>query len=207
MVVRRHERAATRDRELGWHASGAGRRTGAPNTEILFGGGTQMGGTRDGLRFSAGAWLNNFQDIAIEGDYMSFKSESVGFSATGNGGAPILARPFFNMVPVDGIGDVLPPAEDAELVSFPGVVDGTVSVNMRSEFDGAGLRLRAAICCKEIGGVANNCNPCGPAVGPTGVSRIDVIGGYRYLSLNERIFNPRRPEIAAIDRSRRLRNP
>ena len=161
---------------------------GQPNTQILFGNGEILGGSRDGLRLSAGWWFNDYQDIAIEGDIFFFKTESVGFRATGVGGSPILARPFFNMVPIDGVGDVLPPAEDAELVSFPGVVDGTVSVDTRSEFNGAGLRLRAAVCCKEIGGGCNTCNACGPAVGPSSVSRIDVIGGYRYLSLDERIL-------------------
>jgi hypothetical protein len=92
------------------------------------------------------------------------------------------------MVPIDEEGDFLPPAEDAELVSYPRVVEGTVSVDTRSQFNGAGVRLRAAVCCKELGGVANSCNACAPAVGPTGVSRIDFIGGYRFLSLDERIL-------------------
>jgi hypothetical protein len=161
---------------------------GQPNTQVLFGDGDILGGSRDGLRFTAGAWINDYQDIAVEGDIFYFKTESVGFSATGTGGVPILARPFFNMVPLDGLGDVLPPAEDAELVSFPGIAEGTVSVDTRSEFRGAGLRLRGALCCKELGGVANSYNACTPAVGPVAVSRIDVIGGYRYLSLDERIL-------------------
>lgn len=161
---------------------------GEPGTQILYGNGTILDGSRDGLRFQAGMWFNDYQDLAIEGDLFFFETASTGFSATGENGIPIIARPFFNMVPVDGVGDPLPPAEDAELVSFPGVVDGTVSVNARSEFSGAGLRLRAAICCKEIGAACNSCNPCGPAVSPTSVSRIDVIGGYRYLNLDERIL-------------------
>lgn len=158
---------------------------GQPGTQILYGGDEILSGSRDGLRLSLGTWLTDYQDIAIEGDLMFFGEDSSGFSRTGVNGAPILARPFFNMVPIDGVGDVLPPAEDAELVSFPGVVDGTVSVHTNSDFGGAGLRLRAAICCKELGG---GCNPCGVGSGPWGVSRIDVIGGYRYLSLDERII-------------------
>lgn len=161
---------------------------GQPNTQILYGNGDILDGSRDGLRFQLGTWFNDYQDLALEGDLFFFETASTGFSATGTGGTPILARPFFNMVPVDGVGDVLPPAEDAELVSFPGVVEGTVSVSARSEFSGAGLRLRAAICCKEIGATCNSCNPCGPAISPTSVSRIDVIGGYRYLKLDERIL-------------------
>lgn len=161
---------------------------GYPNTRTLFGGSDILGGSRDGLRLSAGWWFNDYQDLALEGDVFFFSTESVGFRATGVNGSPILARPFFNMVPLDGDDNVLPPAEDAELVSFPNVIDGTVSVDTRSEFNGAGLRLRAAICCKEIGGVCNSCSACGPAVGPSAVSRIDVIGGYRYLRLDERIL-------------------
>lgn len=161
---------------------------GEPGTQILFGNGEILSGSRDGLRLSAGWWFNDYQDLAIEGDLFYFGTESTGFRATGVDGDPILARPFFNMVPLDDDDQVLPPAEDAELVSFPGVVEGTVSVHARSEFRGAGLRLRAAICCKELGGVCNSCNSCGPAIGPSAVSRIDFIGGYRYLKLDERIL-------------------
>ncbi len=161
---------------------------GFPNTQILYGGGDLLGGSRDGIRLSAGYWFNDYQDLAIEGDVFFFSTESGGFRATGSGD-DILARPFFNMVPLDAEENVLPPAEDAQLVSYPGVVEGTVAVNTRSEFRGAGLRLRRAVCCKEIGGVCNY-NACGPAVGPSAVSRIDFIGGYRYLYLSDRIQIP-----------------
>src|SRR5690606_17291931 len=120
---------------------------GQPNTTVLFGDSYILDGSRDGLRFQAGSWFNDYQDLAIEGDVFFFETSSTAFSATGDNGFPILARPFFNMVPVDAFGDFLPPAEDAELVSYPNVVEGNVTVNARSEFGGAGLRLRAAICC------------------------------------------------------------
>ncbi|MGI9429904.1 MAG: BBP7 family outer membrane beta-barrel protein [Bythopirellula sp.] len=161
---------------------------GQPNTQILFGNGEVLNGNRNGVRLMVGTWFNDYQDIGIEGDLLLFGDESTGFSRTGVNGAPILARPFFNMVPLDGEGEVLPPAEDAELVSFPGVVEGTVLVNVRSEFAGAGLRLRAAMCCQELGGGCNSCNACGPPAAPMGVSRIDFIGGYRYLKLDERVL-------------------
>ena len=161
---------------------------GQPDTTILFGNGEIMSDGRNGLRFLAGMWVNDYQDIGIEGDILLFNSESLGFSRTGVNGVPILARPFFNMVPVNGAGDVLPPAEDAELVSFPGVVDGTVSVHANSDFGGAGLRMRAAMCCQELGSACNSCNPCGPVASPWGVSRIDVIAGYRYLKLDDRLL-------------------
>jgi len=163
---------------------------GQPGTEILFGGGSALGGTRNGVRLMVGTWLNDYRDIGIEADWIWFDDESVGFSRTGVQGAPILARPFFNMVPLNGAGDVLPPAEDAELVSFPGVVEGTVSVDVNSEFRGAGLRFRAAMCCQELGTACSTSN-CGDACGPAspwGVSRIDIIGGYRFLRLDERVL-------------------
>ncbi|QDU57687.1 BBP7 family outer membrane beta-barrel protein [Aeoliella mucimassa] len=161
---------------------------GEPGTQVLFGGGDILDGSRNGMKFTLGTWFNDYQDIALEGDAFFFETDSVGFGATGSGGSPILARPFFNMAPIDGVGDPLVAAEDAELVSFPNVVEGTVSVYANSEFNGAGLRLRKAICCKEIGGTCTSCNPCMPVVSPSCVSRIDFIGGYRYLSLDERIL-------------------
>lgn len=151
---------------------------GQPGTSVLYGNGEILSDRRDGLRFSAGTWLGDYQDIAVEGDIFFFEDASTSFSATGVDGTPILARPYF---------DVLNAAEAAALVSFPGVTEGTIAVAASSDFDGAGLRLRKALCCKEIGGACNACNPSGPAVIPASVSRIDMVGGYRYLNLDEQL--------------------
>ena len=161
---------------------------GESGTSVLFGAGDIVDGSRNGLRFMIGTWFNEYQDLGIEGDVFFFESDSAGFSATGTNGSPILARPFFNIAPVDVNNNPLVAAEDAELVSFPGLVEGTVAVSARSEFNGAGIRLRGAICCKEEGGGCSSCVPCGAAIAPTGVSRIDALVGYRFLSLDERIF-------------------
>lgn len=151
---------------------------GEPGTTVLYGNSEILSDSRNGLRFTAGTWLGDYQDVAIEGDVFFFEDASTSFSATGVDGAPILARPFF---------DVLNATESAALVAFPGLVEGTVTVNASSDFDGAGLRLRKALCCKDIGGACNACNPSGPPVMPSSVSRIDLIAGYRYLNLDEQL--------------------
>jgi hypothetical protein len=69
----------------------------------------------------------------------------------------VIGRPFFN---------VITGAEDAELVSAPGVLTGAVGVNLSSRLQGA-----------ELNGVCNLCCGCR--------GRVDLLAGFRYLELNE----------------------
>ena len=74
-----------------------------------------------------------------------------------------MARPFTN-VPTSLLAPL--PGQLSELVAFPGVVSGTVSVHTASELYGTELNLRSNLwrnCCW----------------------RLDVIGGFRYVNLNE----------------------
>lgn len=165
---------------------------GQEGTQVAFGG-NLLDDARSGLRFTIGAWLDDQRNFAIEADWLFMETESVGFSAGDLTGASVIGRPFYNLSPLanDGV-TILPPAEDAQLVSFPGLVAGTVNVSARSEFDTFGLRLRTGLCCREIGGCGNSCskgacNSCGPNYGgnATAISRIDFITGYRYANLDE----------------------
>ena len=164
---------------------------GRDGTQVLFGG-DLLDDPRSGLRLTLGAWLDDQRDFAIEGDYFITETESIGFQTSDLTGAPVIGRPFYNLSPTDTDGvTILPPAEDAELVSFPNLVAGTVGVQARSEFDSFGLRLRTGLCCKELGcGTPcgrRGCNSCGPNYGgnATAIYRIDFIGGYRYANLDE----------------------
>lgn len=159
-------------------------------------GGEILDNARNGLRFTAGAWLDNERDFAIEGDLLFFETETEVFSAgdPAGGGTVAIGRPFYDIAPViDGLPTT--PQENVQLITLPGTVGGTVGVVSRSEFESAGLRLRTGICCREIGGCGSGCNSCGPIAGrgqgrPSAVSRVDFIGGYRYASLDESIgFN------------------
>jgi hypothetical protein len=128
---------------------------GKPGTVTLFGGSTDNE-ERSGGRFRAGYWLDERQTLGIDGSYFFLGSRSVDFTA-GNAGGVVISRPFFN---------VTPGAEDAELVSVPGRVAGTVAVNLSSRLQGA-----------ELNGICNLCCGCR--------GRVDLLAGFRYLELRE----------------------
>jgi hypothetical protein len=130
---------------------------GGPGTVSLFGGRTDNE-ERSGGRFRAGYWLDSQQTFGIEGGYFFLGSRSVNFTAGSAGaGSAVIGRPFFN---------VITGAEDAELVSVPGVLTGTVAVNLSSRLQGA-----------ELNGVCNLCCGCR--------GRVDLLAGFRYLELTE----------------------
>jgi hypothetical protein len=129
---------------------------GAPGTSVLFGNSRVNNDFRDGLRLDAGLWLGDCRQCAIEADFFLLGDSGQGFGASG-AGSPVLARPFFNSA------TGLP---DSELVAFPGVVAGSVTVDSASSFLGAGLNCRHVLCC--------GCD-----------YRLDVLVGYRYLRLTD----------------------
>ena len=118
---------------------------GQPGTEVLFGGSSLLTGLRSGGRLRFGTWLNCCETVGIEADYFSLPQAVQNYSASSNGaGDPILARPFFNINPATGV-----PRNDSELVSYPGLLAGTVGVQATSRLDGAGLRLLFRGCCSQ----------------------------------------------------------
>jgi hypothetical protein len=130
---------------------------GQPGTVVLFGGPTDNE-ERSGGRFRAGYWLDSQQTYGIEGSYFFLGSRSVNFTAGSAGaGSNVIGRPFFNAITG---------AEDAELVSIPGVLTGAVAANLSSRLQGA-----------ELNGVCNLCCGCR--------GRVDLLAGFRYLELTE----------------------
>ena len=177
---------------------------GRDGTQVLFGG-DLLDDPRSGLRLTLGAWLDDQRDFAIEGDYFITETESIGFQASDPTGATVIGRPFYNLSPLDADGvTILPPDEDAQLVSFPNLVGGSVNVYARSQFESFGLRLRTGLCCRELGcGNAcgkPGCNSCGPRYGgkASAISRIDFVGGYRYTNLDETLAISE-PPITSLD--------
>src|SRR5690606_2770027 len=66
---------------------------------------------------------------------------------------------------------------------------GNVSVDVDSEIQSAGGRLRWNVFCRELACQTGCYNPCGPAVvGPRGFSRLDFLAGYRFMGLNESLI-------------------
>lgn len=127
-----------------------------PETTILYGARGLNGMSRSGGLINAGWWLTPCYDEAIEGSYLWLGRVADRFQASSDG-SPILARPFLNTQTGQ---------EASELVAFPQLVSGTITVDATSDFQAAEFLYRRALCC--------GCN-----------SRIDFLIGYRFARLND----------------------
>ena len=153
---------------------------GDPNTVILFGGENLFTEIRSGVRLRGGVWLDDCNTFGIEGDWLGLEDDIAHFSATSINGNPNLARPRLN---ADVAGPVFPPGN--ELVGFPGVAQGTVSVDAHTAFHTGGVRFRYNLCCRDLC-LADCCeSPCNFCYFPSGNTRFDFLFGYRYARLNE----------------------
>jgi hypothetical protein len=137
---------------------------GQPGTTVLFGGGDVDSQVRSGGRFTAGLWLDNSQTIGLEGNYFFLGSRSVPFDRASNGatGSEVIARPFF---------DVMSGIQNAQLVAFPGIVSGEIHLSSSSRLQGAELNMTCNPCCTPC------CCGCN--------YRVSLLGGFRYLQLDE----------------------
>src|SRR5262249_53383690 len=133
---------------------------GRPGVTTLLGGGIDQD-SFSGARITAGLWLDCERTIGLEGGFFFLGTHAADFTFTGTGapGSPALGRPFFN--PLTG-------AEDSQLVSLPGQVSGSVRASLATELGGA-----------EVNGLCNVCCGC--------QGRVDLLGGFRYLYLRERL--------------------
>lgn len=131
---------------------------GQPGTGLLFpSSGKTNDDWRSGFRLRAGTWLDQCQRFGIEGDFFFLGKSNDQFTA---GGPPALvSRPFVN---------VLTGLNDSELVSYPGVLAGTVDARTSSDFIGGGFNFIQNLCC----------DPCG---------RLDALYGFRYLNLRDEV--------------------
>ena len=142
-----------------------------PNATTLYGGNDNaFRDMQNGIRVRVGIWSAVRPNFGAEGEYFGFSEQAESFSAN-SGGSPILARPFYNNI--TGL-------QDSELVAFPGLLSGKVSVDATSRLDAAAVRFRHILCCSTKA----SCNPfdCGPVAAQ---SRIDATLGWRYLQLVE----------------------
>ena len=150
---------------------------GERDTVTLYGNDEIHDGVRSGVRFRFGKALGCEQRWGVEFEVFKFENQ---VSSYRTGAEAIIARPFFNLAPL-----VPPVGQDVQLVRYPGLADGAVQIDARSEFGGYGLWLRHNLCgstgvcgCGDCG----DCTGCGPSN-----CRVDVVGGYRYLKLDEHI--------------------
>lgn len=144
----------------------------SPMTSVLFGNQGLLGPSIDGGRLRFGVWLDRCHQWGIGAEIFGMSNQSESFFASSEG-VPILARPFFN---------TLTGVEDAELVAYPGLVSGSVQVNVQSQFEGAGFQIRNLRRTEE------GCRKwwfCGCP--EHFCCRSELLYGYRYLQLSESV--------------------
>ena len=126
--------------------------------------------SRSGGRIRFGTWFDRFPGLGIEGEYFGLAKQTESFFHQSTG-TPILARPFFNIT--TGL-------QDADLIAFPSVVNGSIAIDVTSELNGAAARFRRSLCGST--GCAYSSVCCSTV--PTS-SRLDATMGYRYYELKE----------------------
>ncbi|MCH2113853.1 MAG: BBP7 family outer membrane beta-barrel protein [Pirellulales bacterium] len=169
--------------------------------DIIFGGNRVLEDGRNGARVTLGVWLDDCGQWGVEGEYLGLGEIDRQFSAGEKDGLVsqaglFVGRPFFN-TGVIGNNEATrgPSQEDVDTNRL----DGSVTVDIRSEFNSAGIWLRHKLCCRE--GYSTCCGDtvgCGSGVGCSvgsmngicallrkGVRRTDVLYGFRWTSLDE----------------------
>lgn len=139
-------------------------------TTTLLGGHDVLDDNWSGFRIRFGWWLASLPGWGVEGEYVGLGDRTDSYFRQSTG-TPILARPFFNTV--TGL-------EDSELVAYPGVVGGSISVDAARRFDGAAVRFKRQLCCTTGCGYS----PISCQTVPVS-TRLDATIGYRFWELKE----------------------
>lgn len=137
----------------------AGRLPASATTSVLLGDETLNEDATAGFRLTLGTWLDRDQRMGLMFRYWmaSDQDDTFNFNSTTT---PILARPFFNTTTNGSF------AQDAQLISFPGDSNGSISVASTSSIDGLDLSLRRLIYRDRF-------------------TRIDGIYGYKHVNIDE----------------------
>jgi hypothetical protein len=150
---------------------------GNPNTRILFGDRVVGADMRSGVRTTIGLWLDDCHRWSFEVDYLTIGSQSSTFSQSSLDYA-VLARPYF---------DVYLNSQTSHLVAYPGLVEGKVEADARSDFQSVGECFGYNLYSNnECGGCdALNEQLCEMpfAFG----CRTDLLVGFRYYRLSDHV--------------------
>jgi hypothetical protein len=130
-----------------------------PDATILFGGGTEEGDMSAGGRFDICTWFDPSQCYGIGWRFFGIGSDGLGFRSTSVDN-PVLAIPFETLNPV---------ANDALVISYPGLREGEINFTANSEILGNDVYGRFLLC-------------------RGGICRIDFITGYHFSRVNDAIL-------------------
>jgi hypothetical protein len=132
---------------------------GQPGTRLLFGGLDTQNPTRNGGRFTIGGWLSDEECTGLEIAYwfLGDRSEGSEYLTSGGPKAPVFARPFY---------DALANREDADLVTYPGVAGGALTIHHTTFFQGGEANAVWSLArCKNY--------------------NIELLAGFRYMNLDD----------------------
>jgi hypothetical protein len=146
---------------------------GAQGTQVLFGNEDLFTDPRGGGRLRLGGWLGARRWVGLELDYTVLDDAQTDFLAT-SVGDQILARPFFNV----GENTL---SSDSALVAYPNLLVGTIYIDTYSQFETFGVHLLTNILCNFGCRGDEGQGECSRDTG----FRLDLIGGYRYIGLDE----------------------
>lgn len=149
---------------------------GQPNTRVLLGNGDVDQGLQNGGRFTGGYWFGEEHCWGVEGGYFFLASSSVTQSVSSSGlpGSPILTIPFLDVTlpTANAVGTPLS-QENSTFLANPNPAAGG------RPFAGTGvLTLQSQLQGAELNAVRDVSNPKKRL-------RVSVLGGFRYVNLNE----------------------
>ncbi len=156
-----------------------------PATVPVYGGNTVNNGLSSGNWIQAGMWLDCCQQWGLQGNYFYLGPQSSSYFNSSDGD-PVLARPFTDNNPNS-------PGVSQELIAYPGTVVGSICIDDRTSFMGAGALVRHNLCCLQCcdpcgdpcsGGCSTGCGRCG--FRGQNCRRIDLLAGFQYYNLTDR---------------------
>jgi hypothetical protein len=158
---------------------------GAPSTRLLIGNEKLDLPTRNGGRFTLGAWLDCEQQFGVEGNYFFLGSASAHRYASVDGFSPrVISVPFIDLTPGGTFGS---PSSVNQENAF--VFGAPINVVTGTGFAGiATLSITDQLSGAELNGLMNVVkNDC---------VRVDLLGGFRYVYFSEKmLFNTSSPTV------------
>jgi hypothetical protein len=126
------------------------------DSQVLWGGTTVHDNLRSGARLTAGWWFTPEQISGVEIRYFGIDGQDLALVAD-SATWPVLARPY---------DDAVAGVAEAELVAFPGLLEGQLTAYADTELTGVEIMARRAVHW-------------------TGQWRLDLLAGYRYGRLRD----------------------
>ncbi len=151
---------------------------GVAGTTVLVGNQNVLEGSRNGMRLRIGSWLGSQRKLGLMAEYIGLQDLRDTYGV-GSNGVAIVARPFTDVGPAAPGGSQ--PA--SRLVSYPGQEAGGVTVDTWTKLDSFALDLRGRRTARANG----RYRPCDRCFNTRMGKRMDLVGGYRYLRLDDQL--------------------